>query len=114
MNIDLTEQEIEKVLKSYKNKKEREKIRYENNKSDPEFIAKNRARAKNHYENNKDKYKLKYENNKDLMKARNSYYYYKGKNQLDKMKEKFPERVELLIFTGYFKEWNPSASTNTE
>lgn len=103
---DLNEIQIGNVLKSYKNKKEREKDRYDKMKNDPEFIKLNRERSKKHYIENKEKYKCKYDNNKELMKARNSYYYYRNKKDIDKFKSKFPERVDLLIITGYFKEWN--------
>lgn len=114
MSLDLSEAQIQKILEAYKNKREREKERYEQLKDTEEFKNYNRNKAKLHYENNKDKYKEKYKNKKELMKARNSYYYYKKKDELHKFKEKYPERYELLEKVSYFKLQNPSSSSSTE
>ena len=65
-------------------------------------------KQKDHNDNNKDHYKEKYQNKKDLVKARNSFYYYKKKNDMEAFKTKYPYRYELLLIGGYFKDWNPS------
>lgn len=114
MSLDLSEAQIQKILEAYKNKREREKERYEQIKDTEEFKNYNRNKAKLHYENNKDKYKEKYKNKKELMKARNSYYYYKKKDDMKTFQEKHPERYELLLIGGYFNDWNPSSSSSTE
>lgn len=103
MSLDLSEAQIQKILESYKNKREREKQRYDQIKDTEEFKNYNRNKAKLHYENNKDKYKERYENKKELVKARNSYYYYKRIDKIETFKEKYPERYEILENDGYFK-----------
>lgn len=111
MSFDFSEEQIKNILQSYKNKREREKERYNEIKDTEEFKIYNRAKSKKHYENNKDKYKEKYENKKELNLAKNSYYYYKKNNNLEKFKEKYPERFNLLLIGGYFNDWNPLEST---
>jgi len=111
MSLDLSEAQINKILIQYKNKREREKERYDQIKDTEEFKNYNRNKAKLHYENNKDMYKERYENKKELVKSRNSYYYYKKNDKIEKFKEKYPERYELLENDGYFKLKNPSESS---
>ena len=104
MTSEFTETQINKILTDYKNRRLRDKMRYENIKDDEEFKIKNRERAKLHYIQNKDKRKEKYIENNDLMKARNSYYYYKKKDKLDILQTKYPERWQLLIDNNYIKD----------
>lgn len=101
MTSEFTESQINKILNDYKNRRIRDKVRYETIKDNEEFKIKNRERAKLHYEQNKDKRKEKYIENNDFMKARNSYYYYKKKDKLDDLKIKHPERWRLLLDKGY-------------
>jgi len=101
MNSEFTESQINKILSDYKNRRIRDRMRYETIKDDTEFKIKNRQRAKLHYEQNKDKRKEKYIENNDLMKARNSYYYYKKKDKLDILQSKYPDRWQLLLDKGY-------------
>jgi len=98
---EFDEIQINKILSDYKNRRIRDRIRYETIKDDEEFKLKNRERAKLHYEKNKDKRKEKYIENNDLMKARNSYYYYKKNDKLDILQSKYPERYKLLVDNGY-------------
>jgi hypothetical protein len=111
MSLDLSEAQIQKILEAYKNKREREKERYEQIKDTEEFKIYNRNKAKLHYENNKEMYKEKYKNKKELMKAKNSYYYYKRKNDMEAFQKKYPDRYELLLVGGYFNDWKPLEST---
>ncbi len=93
----MDEQQINKVIQQYKNKKEKEYNNYHlKNKLDPEYMQKNKDRAKNHYNLNKQKRADTYKKNKDLIKARSSYYYYLKNNKLDIFKDKFPQHVEIL------------------
>ena len=101
MTSEFTESQINKILNDYKNRRIRDKVRYETIKDNEEFKIKNRERAKLHYEQNKDKRKEKYIENNDFMRARNSYYYYKKKDKLDDLKIKYPERYKLLLDKGY-------------
>lgn len=94
----MNEETINRVILQYKKKKEKEYNNYhDKNKLDPDYMQKNKDRAKNHYNLNKDKRKESYSQNKELVKARSSFYYYKKNNKLDTFKEKFPHHVELLI-----------------
>jgi hypothetical protein len=101
MNNEFDETQINKILNDYKNRRMRDRIRYETIKDNTEFKIKNRERAKLHYEQNKDKRKEKYIENNDLMRARNSYYYYKKNDKLDDLKIKYPDRWQLLLDNGY-------------
>ena len=97
MDINLTNEEIEKIINRYKQKKSREKQYYHTTlKDSEEFVKKNRARAKAHYENNKENKKLKYNTNKDFLKAKSLYNYYKKKDNLHDFKEKHQSKVDLL------------------
>jgi hypothetical protein len=99
----LSDNEISRILELYKIQRERDRVKYEQRKQDPEFMKKNRERAKKHYEENKHNRVNKYSENKDLQKAKSSYHYYKNKDNLDKFKERFPERYELLKGINYFQ-----------
>jgi len=68
---------------------------------------------RNYYQANKELKKEKYENNKTMIRAKNSYYYYKKKNDMEAFKNKYPERYELLLIGGYFKDWKPLESIST-
>ena len=88
---------IKKAIEQYKRKKANEYYNYHNKyKLDPNYMQKNKDRAKQHYEENKDKSKLRYLNNKELLKARSSYNYYKKNDKLDVFQSKFPDRVKIL------------------
>lgn len=114
MSFNLSEAQIQNILQSYKNKREREKQRYEEIKNTEDFKNYNRNKAREHYLNNKDKYKERYQNKKDLIKAKNSYYYYQKTNNIEKFKEKHHERYEMLLNSGYLNDLNPSSSSSTE
>ncbi len=104
--MDLTEQQIAKVLINYKNKREREKKYYhEVTKNKEEFKIKNRERAKNHYHNGyKDKKKEIYNDNKELLKSKSLFNYYKKKDKIDLFKEKHQEKFKILVDKGFIKD----------
>ena len=87
---------IERILKQYEKKREKEKERYQLIKDTEDFVMKNRQRAKDHYERNKDKKRDKYIDDKDFLNAKSQYYYYKKTNRLDIFKEKYPNKIEIL------------------
>lgn len=93
---DLTDERIQQILKSYNNKREKEKERYNRIKDSEEFKIKNRERAKNHYQKNKDIKLNRYQDNKEFLTARSSYYYYKKNDKLDIFKEKYPDKIKIL------------------
>ena len=102
--FDLTEEQIETILTRYKNQQQRDKEKYEKVKDSEDFKIKNREKARLWYENNKEKRAKKYQDNKDFNLSKNTYYYYKRTNQLDKFKEKHPQKYDILEMYGYFNE----------
>ena len=103
-----TESEINHILELYKKSRERNKLYYDKIKDTDEFKKKNRERAKKHYQENKtykQQKKQDYNNNKEFLLARSSYYYYNKKNKLDVMKEKYPDKYELM--TNYLNSQKP-------
>mgnify|MGYP003140084441 CR=1 FL=1 len=88
--------EYEKLLAAYKRKQQNEKKRYEAMKQNPEFMLRNRERARMHYNKNREKNLEKYKKNKEYNRARSSYYYYKHRGNLELFQVKYPERYELV------------------
>lgn len=101
---NLSEEEINHILTQYKNRKEKDQQKYNLNKQNPEFVERNRQKAKEWYDNNKEKRKETYVNNKDFLNARNHYYYYKKRDQIDKFKEKYQNKYDILLLHGYLSE----------
>jgi|TARA_R100000951_G_scaffold75361_1_gene63517 hypothetical protein len=93
---DLTDKEINKMVEHYKKQRERDKKRYLKRRENPEWVEKNRQRARAHYQANKEAKKLKYENNRDFVIARSHYYYYKNNNRINEFVDKFPDKVKIL------------------
>jgi hypothetical protein len=103
INMDYTNEEIQNILKKYKENRERDRIRYEKRKLDPVFVAKNRERAREHYHKNRGEVKQYYDNNREAMRAKSNYRYWlkKGDIGIQKFKEKHPEKYDLLVSIGY-------------
>ena len=103
MSQTLTTEQIEKILNTYKAKKERERTYYHAvKKTDAEFVAQNRERAKAHYNKNKDIKKIKYESDKEYLKSKSLYNYYKKRDDLAKFETKYPDKVHLLKNRGVY------------
>jgi len=100
--MDLTQEQIARILTNYKNKREREnKYYHEVIKNKEEFKIKNRQRAKDHYHNGyKDKKRENYSNNKELLKTKSLYNYYKRKDMIDTFKEKHEDKYKMLVEKG--------------
>ena len=100
--MDLTEEQIAKVLTNYKNKRIREnKYYHEVTKNKEEFKIKNRERAKSHYENGyKEKKRENYANNRDVIKNKSLYNYYKRNDKIEVFKEKHEEKYKMLVEKG--------------
>jgi len=101
---NLSEQEIDHILTQYKCRREKDKINYQKKKLNPEFIEKNRQKAKDWYHSNKERRQESYVNNKDFLNAKNHFYYYKKKDQIDKFKEKYQDKYNILLLHGYLSE----------
>ena len=100
--MDLTPEQIARVLTNYKNKRIRETNYYHNTtKHKEDFKLKNRERAKNHYENGyKEKKKENYTNNKELLSTKSLYNYYKKKDMVDKFKDNHEVKYKMLLDKG--------------
>jgi hypothetical protein len=101
--MDLTADQIARILTNYKNKREREnKYYHEVTKNKEEFKIKNRERAKAHYQNGyKDKKKENYNANKDLLKTKSLFNYYKRKDKIESFKEKHEDKYKMLVEKGF-------------
>ena len=96
------ESKINKIIELYKKSRERDRKKYQKKKDDPDFIQKNRARAKAHYEAHyKDVKKDNYIKNQDFIKAKSLFYYYRRMNRIDEYKSKFPDKVDLMESYGF-------------
>lgn len=103
--MDLSNEQIEKVLEKYKKKLQYDRDRYHNvKKLDSTFMEKNRQRARNHYETNKDKKKEYYMNNRENKILINKFYYYNRLNKLDVLKDKYPDKYIKLCEMGKITE----------
>ena len=107
-----TTEEIQRVLKAYANKRQREKEHCDKIKDTQEFKMKNREHVKQWYHKNKEIRKQLYENNKDIVLARASYNYYFKLNRVEEFKVKYPEKYKILQENHYFKEKKPEESTS--
>jgi hypothetical protein len=96
--MDLSAEQIARILTNYKNKRIREnKYYHEVTKNKEEFKIKNRTRAKAHYHNGyKDKKRENYSNNKDVLQMKSLYNYYKKTDKLDIFKEKHEDKFNIL------------------
>tara|TARA_R110000803_G_scaffold102283_1_gene170341 strand:+ start:13314 stop:13691 length:378 start_codon:yes stop_codon:yes gene_type:complete len=98
---NLNDQDIQKIINQYKNKREREYKKYhETLKLDEAFCQKNKQRALEYYYKNKDAKKEKYKNDNEFIKARSSFQYYKKNNRVDDFISKYPLKCELLTSRG--------------
>lgn len=100
--MDLTAEQIARILTNYKNKRTREnKYYHEVTKNKEEFKIKNRERAKAHYQNGyKEKKKENYSNNKELLKTKSLFNYYKRNDKIEIFKEKHEEKYKMLVEKG--------------
>lgn len=96
-----SEDQINKMITSYKKRQARDKAKYDKNKDSEEFKNKNRERAKSHYQANKELKKSKYQDNKELLKSRSLYNYYKYHNRENEFITKYPLKVELMNNHGF-------------
>ena len=100
--MDLTAEQIARVLTNYKKKRVREnKYYHEVTKNKEDYKIKNRERAKAHYENGyKQKKRENYTNNKDILKNKALYNYYKRNDKIEIFKEKHEDKFKMLSEKG--------------
>jgi len=92
---------FENLLNKYKKQLEYGKAYYHKNKTNEEFIAKNRNRSKQYYNDNIEKKREYYENNKNDIKLKNNYKYYLKQNRVELFKERHIEKFNRLVDIGY-------------
>ena len=104
--MSITQEKIEQLIKQYETHRAKERERYQLRKDDPEFIEKNRQRARDHYhkEGNKEKKRENYFKNKTYILYKNQYNYHKRKDNIDFFIKKYPDRHKYLIESGYLPE----------
>tara|TARA_R110000765_G_scaffold114032_4_gene206604 strand:+ start:1164 stop:1475 length:312 start_codon:yes stop_codon:yes gene_type:complete len=100
--MDLSQEQIDRIVTNYKKKRERENKYYHDvNKNNEEFKIKNRARAKAHYDRvGKNMKKDKYESDKDLCQIKSLFNYYRKNDKIDIFKKKHESKYEILIEKG--------------
>jgi hypothetical protein len=100
--MDLSPEQIDKILANYKKKREREnKYYHEVSKDNEQYKLKNRERAKAHYHKaGKDMKKERYESNKDMMQIKSLFNYYRKIDKIDVFKEKHQVKYNILVEKG--------------
>tara|TARA_R110000824_G_scaffold231517_1_gene419407 strand:- start:13686 stop:14015 length:330 start_codon:yes stop_codon:yes gene_type:complete len=92
-----TNEQIIKIINQYKNKKDKEKIRYDTKlKFDSEYKTLRNERSRIYYQNNKDIIKEKYKKDKAFRNARQILYYYKSNNNVELFKTKHADKLKLV------------------
>ena len=103
MNLELENEQIKKIVENYKKKIEYDYDRYHTKiKNDPELMEKRRELARQHYQNNKDKKKEYYKKNKEKLRLHGLARYYK--DDLDKLKQRYPLEYDLIVEYNIIKE----------
>jgi len=99
--MEMSNEQIKKIVNQYNRKREREKENYHTKlKCDDEWCERNKERALIYYHENKDKKKEKYIKDKDFVKSRSLYQYYKRMDRVKDFKDKYPDKCELLKSRG--------------
>ena len=96
--ISLSNEDILRILESYKDKRIYDKKRYHTKlKHDPVYIEKQKNATKKWILNNPEKHKLSLDKTKDRRKLQVKLNYYRKTNQLDKFKTKFPTLWDKVL-----------------
>ena len=100
--MDLSTEQIDRILANYKKKREREnKYYHEVSKDNEEFKMKNRERAKTHYDKvGKEAKKDRYQSNKEILQIKSLFNYYKKNDKIDMFKEKHESKYNILVEKG--------------
>ena len=94
--MEMTDEETHKILSAYKAKRAKEKARYDRLKTDPEFVQRNRDRARAYYLANRDKKRETYKMNAEIRGAKSLFHYYESQNRMDEFIEKYPHKYKLI------------------
>ena len=94
-HLNLTNENILRILESYKEKRLYDKNRYHNKlKQNPEYMKQRRKATAKWIKDNPERHKKSQENSSERRKLQVKVGYYKKTNQLDKFKERFPMLLE--------------------
>jgi len=89
--------DVDKIVKSYLSKRRYDTERYNSIKDDPEFKAKNNARAKRWYEGNREKRQDYYDDHKVVKCAYQQFNYYRKQDRLREFVLRHPSRWKILV-----------------
>jgi hypothetical protein len=96
MNLEVPNEHLKHIIDAYKKKVEYDHDRYHNKvKHDPEQMEKRRELSRQHYHKNKEKKKEYYQKNKEKLRLINFARYYK--DDLDKLKQRYPLEYDLIV-----------------
>ena len=94
--MELSDDQTHAILEAYKRKRAKEKERYDKLKTDPDFVQRNRARAKAYYIANRDKKAETYRMNKEIRSAKSLFHYYESQGRADEFAERYPHKLTLI------------------
>ena len=97
--MEMSHEQTQKILSAYKMKRAKEKERYNRLREDPEFVKKNRDRAKAYYIANKDQKKETYKMNAEIRGAKSLLNYYESQGKIDEFILKYPHKYALIAET---------------
>tara|TARA_R110000823_G_C15795031_1_gene486569 strand:- start:37 stop:393 length:357 start_codon:yes stop_codon:yes gene_type:complete len=93
----LTNEDILRILESYKVKREYDKKRYDKVKDNADFKKQNSESTQKWIKNNKEKHKKSLENSAERRKIQSKLNYYRRLNKVDKFQEKFPILWDIVL-----------------
>tara|TARA_R110000796_G_scaffold42072_1_gene104283 strand:- start:140 stop:490 length:351 start_codon:yes stop_codon:yes gene_type:complete len=101
IELNLTNENILRILESYKEKRIYDKQRYHNKlKKNPEYMKQRRETTAQWIKDNPERHKKAQEKSSERRKLQVKVNYYKKTNQLDKFKLKFPMLMERCLELG--------------
>ena len=104
-NLNLSNENILRILESYKEKRIYDKQRYHNKlKKNPEYMQKRRDTTADWIKNNPERHKKALEKSSERRKLQVKLNYYKKTNQIDKFKTKFPILLEKCLELGLLQD----------
>ena len=103
MNLEVSNDYLKHIIDAYKKKVEYDHDRYHNKiKHDPVLMEERRELSRQHYHKNKEKKKEYYQKNKEKLRLINFARYYK--DDLDKLKQRYPLEYDLIVEYNIIKE----------
>tara|TARA_R100000541_G_scaffold58278_1_gene69308 strand:+ start:430 stop:726 length:297 start_codon:yes stop_codon:yes gene_type:complete len=94
--MELSDDQTHAILEAYKRKRAKEKERYDKLKTDPDFVQRNRDRARAYYIAHRDRKQETYKMNKEIKSAKSLFHYYKSQGREDEFILKYPQKYDLI------------------